>query len=382
VNAHPVPSHRHRWLALGAGVLLFAGACAAGRALAPTGQGRAASAFPSYDIGAAVKPAPTGRVREFQLVARQTTWEVAPGVTVPAIGYNGQVPGPTIRVTEGDTVRVTLANELEQPTSIHWHGLHVPNNQDGVVPFSQPEIKPGERFTYEFTASHAGTFMYHSHQNAVDQIDRGLYAPLIIDPATPPAATFDKEFTMVLSARDTAAMPPWKHPMADGSTMAAAAGRDMGGMAMAYNVFTINGKAFPSKPAWTVKEGDLVRVRIVNISNLVHPMHLHGHDFTVVAKDGEPVRPEAQQTMNTLSVNAGETYDVVFRADNPGTWVWHCHELHHTENDGVEPGGLIQPIVYGEVSPATPPPSAPSTTTGGLPVTATPMPSSMPGMKH
>ena len=379
MSTHPFSSQRLRWLALAAGVLLFTGACTAGQTLAPTGQGQAASAFPSYDIGAAVKPAPTGKLREFQLVARQTVWEVAPGVKVPAIGYNGQVPGPTIRVTEGDTVRVTLKNELEQPTSIHWHGLHVPNSQDGVVPFSQPEVKPGESFTYEFTASHAGTFMYHSHQNAVDQIDRGLYAPLIIDPARSTAAKFDKEFTMVLSAWDTATMPPWKHPMPDGGTMAAATEKDMGGMAMAYNVFTINGKAFPSNPAWMVKEGDLVRVRIVNISNLVHPMHLHGHDFTVIAKDGEPVRPEAQQTMNTLPVDAGETYDVVFRADNPGTWVWHCHELHHTENDGVEPGGLIQPVVSEGVKPAPPPATAPPV---GPSAAATPMPSNMPGMGH
>jgi FtsP/CotA-like multicopper oxidase with cupredoxin domain len=113
---------------------------------------------------------------------------------------------------------------------------------------------------------------------------------------------------------------------------------------MAYNYFTINGKAFPAAPAWSVDEGDLVRVRLINISNLAHPMHLHGQDFKVVAKDGETLRPEQQLMMNTVSIDAGETYDIVFVADTPGTWAFHCHELHHTENDGVEPGGLLQVI--------------------------------------
>ena len=126
----------------------------------------------------------------------------------------------------------------------------------------------------------------------------------------------------------------------------AEAGPSTGGMSMAYNWFTINGKAFPAAEPWTVALGDLVRVRLINLSNLAHPMHLHGHDFKVVAKDGEALGAPLQQVMNTLTVNPGETYDLVFLANNPGTWVFHCHELHHTENDGVEPGGLMQVIEY------------------------------------
>lgn len=332
-------------------------------------QPEAARAATGYDIGVAGKPKPSGTIREFQLVAKEAAWEIAPGVTMQAITYNGQVPGPLIRVTEGDTVRVTLKNELKQDTAIHWHGLHVPNAMDGVPPLTQPAIKPGETFTYEFTASHAGTFMYHSHQNAVAQIDRGLYGPLIIDPASPPPARFDKEFTMMFSAWNTTTMPVSQHTMPGGGDMPAQS-ESMGGMNMNYNYFTINGKAFPANQAWVVKEGELVRVRMINISNLAHPMHLHGGDFTVVAKDGEPIRPEVQQRMNTLSVDAGETYDMVFRADNPGTWVFHCHELHHTENDGVEPGGLIQVIQYEGFAP---------TNSGNAP---TAMPADMPGMQH
>ena len=182
---------------------------------------------------------------------------------------------------------------------------------------------------------------------------------------------------MLLSAWNTNAMPAAGRQMPDGQAMPSQ-GQGMPGMTMDYNYFTINGKAFPANPAWTVKEGDLTRVRIINISNLAHPMHLHGQDFTVIAKDGEPIRPELQQTMNTLSVDAGETYDIVFRADTPGTWVFHCHELHHTENDGVEPGGLIQVIQTEGAAPA--PASQPG---GSQPLpTPTSMPTDMPGMKH
>jgi manganese oxidase len=347
-------------------VLVAAGAWNAG---AQFGRPQSAQAATGYNIGVANNPKPTGQVREFQLVAKEVDWEIAPRVSVPAITYNGQVPGPLIRVTEGDTIRVTLKNELTQATTIHWHGLHIPNAMDGVAGVTQPPIKPGESFTYEFPASHAGTFMYHSHLNATAQIDRGLYGPIIIDPATPPPTRFDKDFTMMLGAWNTNAMPEAGHAMSDGESMDGQ--MVAGGMNMNYNYFTINGKAYPSTEPWTVKQGDLVRVRMINISNLAHPMHLHGGDFTVIAKDGEPIRPELQQTMNTLSLDAGEIYDVVFRADNPGTWVFHCHELHHVENDGVEPGGLIQVIQYEGATSGSAAPSEP-----------TAMPANMPGMSH
>ena len=310
----------------------------------------------TVDLGGSRQPRPqaTGLVREYELVAAPTRWEVIPGVSAEAYAYNYQVPGPTIRVTEGDTLRVILRNELNEPTSIHWHGLHVPNAMDGVPPLTQDAVGPGESFTYEFVVSHAGTFMYHSHVDAAEQIDRGLYGPLIVDPqpGAEPETQFDQEFTMMLSA--------WNIPAAAGDVADdmegmvgmddAAAGEEQVeepgnlSMQMDYNYFTINGKAFPTTLPWQVDEGDLVRVRLINISNLAHPMHLHGQDFKVVAKDGESLRSEQQLVMNTLSVDAGETYDIVFVAESPGTWVFHCHELHHTENDGVEPGGLMQVI--------------------------------------
>ena len=303
-------------------------------------------------LGYSAKPKPTGVLRSYDLVVKRGPWELLPGVTVQAITYDGTVPGPTIRVKEGDTLRVTVKNELDQDTSIHWHGLHVPNAMDGVPGVTQAPIRPGETFTYEFVAPHAGTFMYHPHVNSVEQIDRGLYGFLIIDPQRPDRPTFDREFTMMLGA--------WMVGMDQ---------QPMQAMAMDYNYFTINGRAYPATETWTVKEGDKVRVRIVNLSNLAHPMHLHGHDFKVIAKDGEPVAAANQQWMNTLNVAPGETYDIAFVADNPGNWVFHCHELHHTENAGLEPGGLLQLILYDGYQ-------------GYQPMAPTPMPSSMPGMGH
>ncbi len=369
---------------------------------------------------------PTGQVKRFELTAQRAAWELLPGVVTQAVTYNGTVPGPTLRATEGDTVRVVLRNALDQETSIHWHGLHVPNAMDGVPGLTQPPVRPGETFTYEFTASHAGTFMYHPHINSVAQIDNGLYGLLIIDPQQPDPTRFDKEFTMMLGAwmlrppaagHGPASMPGMGGPRGGEPTaraqvltelLAAGAGdarvtqfsqalgltpaqgldvlrgvralggaaaggqtEPPGGMEMDYNYFTINGKAYPAVEPWTVKQGDLVRVRIVNISNLGHPMHLHGQDFKVIAKDGEPLRE--QWIGNTLSVAPGETYDIVFLANNPGIWVFHCHELHHTENAGVEPGGLVQVIQYeGAVPSSAPAPAAAPTT----------MPANMPGMRH
>ncbi|MBI4307316.1 MAG: multicopper oxidase domain-containing protein [Chloroflexi bacterium] len=303
---------------------------------------------------------PSGKVVSYELVARKAQWEVTRGVVADAVTYNGTVPGPVLRVTEGDTLKVVLKNELDQDTSIHWHGVHVPSAMDGVPGVTQQPVRPGETFTYEFVASHAGTFIYHPHTKSVAQIDNGLYGALIIDPRESPDPRFDREFIMVLGA--------WQ--IGRGADM-----QPQGGMAMAmdYNYFTINGRAYPAIEPWTVKKGDKVRVRIINISNLAHPMHLHGHDFKVVAKDGETIPSERQQVVNTVTVNAGETYDIVFIANNLGNWVFHCHELHHTENNGVEPGGLIQLIRY-EGAPPLP--------TGQAPAAPTPMPQRMPGMGH
>lgn len=144
---------------------------------------------------------PTGAVREFTLEAQVTEWEIVVGVKTEAYTFNGVTPGPSLRVTEGDLVRVTVVNRLPQPTSVHWHGMHVPFEMDGVPPFTQREIQPGESFTYEFLANHAGTFMYHSHahEHSIEQNDRGLYGIFIVDPQNPAGhPEYDREYALMI----------------------------------------------------------------------------------------------------------------------------------------------------------------------------------------
>lgn len=264
-------------------------------------------------------------VKVFNLTAKPVKWPITGDTTVTAWTYNGTVPGPLIRMNEGDTVRVILKNELPEATSIHWHGIPVPNNQDGVAEpaVTQKPIMPGETYTYEFVAKPAGTFMYHSHVQTDRQIPIGLSAPIIIDP--PGAKTYDKDFVVMLNE--------WQ--VRDGKTYAAMPGMNE------PNYFTVNGKAYPDIPTIDVKQGERVRVRLIGAGQFEHPMHLHGMSFKIVATDGNPVPEVAQLTKDTLPVHPGERFDIEFTADNPGQWAFHCHILHHVTNDNVEPGGLL-----------------------------------------
>lgn len=264
-------------------------------------------------------------VKVFELTTKVVQWPILDGVAVTAYTYNGTVPGPMIRVTEGDQVRIIVKNELDDPTTIHWHGVEVPNAMDGVPDITQSPIKPGETFTYEFIAKPAGTFMYHSHFEGDVQVSAGLYAPFIIDPKEP-AVGPDIDVTLMISE--------WL--MRGGHTYAA---MPMSGMEPNY--FTLNGKAFPATETISVKKGERVRIRLIGIGQFIHPMHLHGMPFKIVATDGHPVPEAAQLTKDTVSVAPGERYDIEFIATEPGQWMLHCHILHHTTNDNVEPGGLM-----------------------------------------
>jgi FtsP/CotA-like multicopper oxidase with cupredoxin domain len=265
-------------------------------------------------------------VKVFELTAQPVLWNILDDVTVTAWTYNGTVPGPMIRVMEGDTVRIIFTNHLPEPTTIHWHGMEVPNAMDGVPGMTQDPVQPGETFIYEFVAQPAGTFMYHSHFNSDIQVGVGLYAPFIIDPAVPEANSPDVDVTLMLSE--------WL--VTGGQTYPA---MPMAGMEPNY--FTINGKAFPATETINVQVGQRVRLRFAAIGQFVHPMHLHGMPFKVVATDGHPVPEAAQLTKDTISVAPGERYDVEFIATEPGQWMLHCHILHHTTNNGADSGGLM-----------------------------------------
>jgi len=264
-------------------------------------------------------------VKVFEITARPVLWNILDDVTVTAWTYNGTVPGPLLRVTEGDRVRVVFTNELPEATTVHFHGNTLTNVMDGVPNVTQNPVEPGETFVYEFTAGPSGTFWYHSHLNTDTQIGLGLYAPLIIDPVQPETTLPDVDVTLMLSE--------WR--VVDGQTYAS--------MPMAGaepNYFTINGRAFPATETINVQVGQRVRIRFINAGQFVHPMHTHGTSFQIVATDGHPVPDVAQLTKDTVAVAPGERYDIEFVATEPGMWAVHCHILHHVTNDGEEPGGL------------------------------------------
>jgi hypothetical protein len=259
--------------------------------------------------------------KEFTLTAGRHAWSPAKGVLADAWTYNGQAPGPTIRVRQGDHVRIRLVNELGEPSTVHWHGQTVPNAMDGVPDITQKPVESGQSFTYDFVVRSApGTYMYHSHTDDMKQVGGGLYGAFIIDPkedGASGAAQYDHDYTYILSGFHV------NTPM-DGEE----------------DVYTMDGRSYPYTPNIVVKQGETVRVRLINIDTMeVHTMHLHGMNFRVIGKDGQP--SSNPQEMNTLLIGPGETYDIAFTADQPGTWMLHCHILDHTMNADGSMGGLI-----------------------------------------
>ncbi len=268
-------------------------------------------------------------VKVFELSATPVRWDFDGGVQQVTWTYNGMVPGPLLRVTEGDRVRVVVKNDLPEDTTIHWHGIEVPNAMDGVPGMTQDPIAPGETFVYEFEARPAGTFWYHSHVASDIQIGAGLHGGFIIDPKTPESDPPAVDEVLILNE--------WRFD--HGKTYAS-----MPMTGMDPNYFTINGKFFPHTEEIRVKVGDRVRLRFIAAGQFVHPMHLHGAPFKIVATDGHPVPDAAQLTKDTVLVSPGERYDIEFIASKPGMWMIHCHISHHTTNDGEEPGGLMMTV--------------------------------------
>ena len=253
-----------------------------------------------------------GGVKTFEVTAEAVQWETEPGVVKEAWAYNGMVPGPTLRAELGDRVRIVLRNELPEPTTIHFHGMTVPSDMDGVPVISQDAVLPGETFTYEFTVRDTGTHMYHSHFNAQKQVPMGLLGAFIIPDAQDPAVDADVE--MVLN---------------DGP---------LG--------FTLNGKGFPATSPVAVTEGDTLRVRYMNEGLQIHPMHLHGMVQEVIAIDGRLL--ERPYTQDTVLVAPGQRVDVLIEATEPGPWAWHCHVLNHAESENGMFGMVTALIVEEE----------------------------------
>jgi FtsP/CotA-like multicopper oxidase with cupredoxin domain len=265
-------------------------------------------AFPATTAGLGGQPLGytlDGDVKVFALDAAAISWEYAPGQFADAYAYNGVVPGPEIRVTEGDTLRVVLTNRLPESTAIHWHGVMVPNAMDGVPFITQPPIKPGETFTYEFTALEPAVGIYHSHHDAQTQVPNGMFGAFTIgDPEIPDVrremgyTSIDKTVNMVLNDAGTIGL-------------------------------SLNGKSFPATEPYTLKVGQTMLVNYFNEGLLGHPMHLHQPSGWIIEKDGTPLLVPIPG--DTIWIGPGERYTVLYKAVDPGVWAWHCHILTHAE---------------------------------------------------
>jgi len=253
--------------------------------------------------------------KQFSLTAAITDWEVSPGKTVKAWTYNGMVPGPWITVQPGDKVKIVLKNDLPISTDIHLHGVDVPFDQDGVAPITQPYIEPGATYTYHFTAPSTPKLgMYHAHMHGQVAIVNGLFAIFEVgDVALPTGQSVDG--ISVPAGLDMADVQQVPMVLNDAGVIG----------------LSLNGKAFPETPPIVAKKGDWVLLQFFNEGLQGHPMHLHRQPQLVVAKDGYPLT--APYRVDTLWLGPGERYSVLVKAEDVGTWAFHCHIVSHAEGD-------------------------------------------------
>jgi FtsP/CotA-like multicopper oxidase with cupredoxin domain len=257
-------------------------------------------------------------VKEFHLVAEPVVREMAPDMKAHLWGYNGQSPGPTIEVVEGDRVRIFVTNRLPEITTIHWHGQRLPNGMDGVSGLTQPPIQPGKTWVYEFVAQRPGTFMYHPHADEMTQMAMGMMGLWITHPKGkhPLIDEVQRDFCFLLNAYDIdpGSYTPKTMTMLD------------------FNLWSWNSRIFPGIDPLVVRQGDKVRIRVGNLTMTNHPIHLHGHEFMVTGTDGGPIPHTARWPEVTTDIAVGQMRQFEFVADAEGDWAFHCHKSHHTMN--------------------------------------------------
>src|ERR1700730_3048889 len=257
-----------------------------------------------------------GDWKEVHLVAEPVVREFAPGMKVNLWGYNGQTPGPTIEAVEGDKVRIFVTNKLPEHTTVHWHGMLVPNGMDGVGGLTQPQIKPGKTFVYEFLMKRSGTFMYHPHADEMVQMAMGMMGLFIVHPRDPQLKRVDRDFLFIMQSYD---IDPGSY-MPKVMTM------------LDFNLWAWNSRVFPGIDPLVVRKGDRVRVRVGNLTMTNHPIHMHGADFAVTCTDGGWVAEGARWPEVSIDIPVGAMRAFDFVADEPGDWAIHCHKSHHTMN--------------------------------------------------
>ena len=275
-------------------------------------------------------------IKEFHLVAEPVEREIAPGMVARLWGYNGQSPGPTIEVVEGDRVRIFVTNRLPEATSIHWHGQRLPNGMDGVAGLNQRAIPTGKTYVYEFIARRPGTFMYHPHADEMVQMAMGMMGFWVTHPRDryPLIRDVQRDFCFLLNAYDIdpGSVVPKVNTMLD------------------FNLWAFNSRVFPGIDPLNVRLGDRVRIRIGNLTMTSHPIHIHGHEFEVTGTDGGPTPNGSRWPEVTVDVAVGQMRQLEFIADEEGDWAFHCHKSHHTMNAmghdvptmiGVDHRGLV-----------------------------------------
>jgi manganese oxidase len=258
-----------------------------------------------------------GAVKVFRLKANPMKQKIAPFKTIDAWGYNGSCPGPTIQVTQGDRVRVIFENALPESTSMHWHGLELPIEQDGVPWISQKPVPPGGSYRYEFTVHQEGTFFYHAHSAMQEMI--GLIGMFIAHPEKPYTPHADHDFGIVL--QEWAVLP--------GNSVPNTA-------SMEFNWLTFNGLSAPATTPLIVRLGSRVRLRLVNLGMDHHPIHLHGHQFVITGTEGGRAPESTWYPTNTVLVGVAQAKVVEFEAKYPGAWMIHCHLPHHMMNSMMD----------------------------------------------
>lgn len=257
-----------------------------------------------------------GDWKEFHLIAEPVVREIAPGMKAHLWGYNGQSPGPTIEAVEGDKVRIFVTNRLPEHTTIHWHGMLLPNGMDGVGGLTQAHIKPGKTYVYEFVLKKSGSFMYHPHADEMVQMAMGMMGFFVVHPRDSAFMRVNRDFVFLLNAYDIdpGSYVPKIMTMLD------------------FNLWTFNSRVFPGIDPLVVRKGDRVRVRVGNLTMTNHPIHMHGHEFQVTGTDGGWVPESARWPEATIDVPVGAIRAFEFVADEPGDWALHCHKSHHTMN--------------------------------------------------
>ncbi len=350
---------------------------------------RSAEGAPPPGYPTVLEPTISGDYKEFRLYIDLFEQTLAPGMTLHTLAFNGQVPGPEIRVRAGDKVRVFFENRTTLNHTIHWHGLYVPWRMDGVPYVTQMPVMPGQTFVYEFVAEPYGTHFYHCHWGTLLHMQSGMYGSLIIeapegeDPVQR-RYPYEREYSLIYSAHDvnfvraelngmlermkersylmkTGRFDPERFAVFDSVEDLEAAveagyqppyltNRRAPAELPQPNWFTVNGKSYPLTPYLGIRVGERIRVRLMNAGTENHHLHLHGHDFIVVCNDGNPI--EHPYRGNTLSLSPGKTMDIIIEGSNRGIWTFHDHDTRRVTNNGLYPGGNLLALVYEDLPAA------------------------------